>query len=105
MFKKLFQLFKELERPAPRPENISLLRDEAGISVEDAGLWFFSAGSPAISSVNGRHGGKLGRMEHVSRQDFKLLSIVCLGEYPLPKLLSTDKILCCSLNHPNLESN
>ena len=38
MFKKLFQLFKELESPAPRPENISLLRDEEGISVEDTTL-------------------------------------------------------------------
>ena len=38
MFKKLFQLFKELERQAPRPKNISLLRDEEAILVDDTTL-------------------------------------------------------------------
>ena len=38
VFKKLFPLFKELERQAPRPKNISLLRDEEAILVDDSTL-------------------------------------------------------------------
>ena len=64
MFKKLFLLFKELERQAPRPKNISLLRDETG---NISGKYYLCiavlcAGAPVISSINGKHGGKLGRM-------------------------------------------